>query len=448
MKENKLDNFNFYREAKLNYRHIVPSREDGLILFYLYEKLEKDEYSNGEFSEPEIISAIEHVYVDVKGDSQKRNEFERNNDTILRLQEFFLWRNAGKKTYRFKGYGIEFCKNIKTQLENFYSPTEIKAIFDSLVHELTLAKEDELQFSQWIKLHFDQRSPDLSRQVEILDQQVSDAVKLFRTRIVAAGIDINDVISEALDSLNGIKTSSDEFRNAFHATYEIEDCLLYILENRTLSDETMLKIRRVREFINKIRDNLELVSKRIDQIQPRIREFIHNFNQQDFDRKTELFLKYLLKNVKKKNPVIEPFYIKNSTPTLPIILKKNIGLSRPIAIEIPAINQEKRNISRKALEKKQLIRKQVLYWMNQVQKNIDSGEEFLFSKFLYKILSEEKDYQLTIAVKVSHKVVLQYSRHRDYDVNIDKTFFTDDSNKNVRTWKMSIQKKQISLIVS
>lgn len=322
MKENKLDNFNFYREAKLNYRHIVPSREDGLILFYLYEKLEKDEYSNGEFSEPEIISAIEHVYTDVKGDSQKRNEFERNNDTILRLREFFLWRNAGKKTYRFKGYGIEFCKNIKTQLENFYSPTEIKAIFDSLVHELTLAKEDEHQFSQWIKLHFDQRSPDLSRQVEILDQQVSDAVKMFRARIIAAGIDINDVISEALDSLNGIKTSSDEFRNAFHATYEIEDCLLYILENRTLSDETMLKIRRVREFINKIRDNLELVSKRIDQIQPRIREFIHDFNQQDFDRKTELFLKYLLKNIRKETQIIPRFYIKELAPTFSIILKK------------------------------------------------------------------------------------------------------------------------------
>jgi hypothetical protein len=445
-----MSSFDFYREAKNNYKHIVPSREDGLVLFYLYEKLQRGDFINGEFPESEILAAIEYVYVDVKGETVKRTEYERNNDIIIRLQEFFLWRNEEKKVYTFKSYGTEFCKNIKVQLEKFYSPTEIKSIFDSLIYELKTSKKNESDFSGWMKLHFDLRSPELARQIEILDQQVSDAVKNFRSQIVANEKDIHHVISDVLASLKIIKINSDEFKNAFHGTYEIEESLLNFQENVLLTDESMVKIRRVSDFIRRIRINLELVSRRIDQIQPRIREFIHDFNQRDFDRKTELFLKHLIRTSLQTKLTKDAAgkIIKENTPVFSIVIKRDIGLSKPVEMPVRKINAEKRERSLIELKKKQFISKQVLFWVNEVQNHFIKENKLYFTGLLYRILSTEEQYSLTIAVKVSNKITLKYGKHPSFAVKIDKEIIKDESHKNIAAWKMYIQKKKTTVIPS
>jgi hypothetical protein len=443
-----MSTFDFYREAKLNYTHIVPLREDGLVLFYLYEKMERGDYANDEFTEAEILSAIEHVYADVKGDLVRRNEYERNNDTIIRLQEFFLWRNEKKKLYSFKSYGIEFCKNIRDQLAKYYSPTEIKAIFDSLILALKQHEPTEDSFLNWVKIHFDIRSAELSRQIEILDQQVGDSVKTFRTRIIAENSDVHQVINDAMESLKLIKTNSDEFRNAFHGTYEIEDALLNIQQKLIVSDDTAVKIRKVREFIRRIRNNLELVSKRIDQIQPRLREFIHDFNQRDFDRKTELFLKHLLKSAiadKAAAANQDLKIIREDVPVFTILLRRNLGIARPVEFTVRKVNAEKREQSLDTIKKKRFIRQQVLYWLNNIQKEIIEKGELDFTGVFFNMLKQETDHRLTIAVKVSHKIVLKYAKDPVFIVNIEKIIMRDNKNTSVGTWKMTIKKKVVAI---
>lgn len=452
------NDFNFYREAKNNYKHIVPVKEEGRILFSLYEKIEQGFFEHNEFSEQEIIKAIEQVYSDVRGDTAKRNEYERNNDIILRLQEFFLWRDEKKKMYSFKSYGIDFCKNIKEQLFQYYSPTEIKSIFDSLINELKSSLNTENGFILWMKLHFNIRSTELSRQVEILDQQVSDAVKTFRSRIKSESKEAIYIINDALESLDTIKRNSDEFRSAFQGTYEIEELILLLQENHLVSEDEINKIRVVRDFIRRIRSHLELVSKRIDQIQPRIREFIHDFNQKDFDRKTELFIQYLLKNVSvgkddnKKSlfypTLILPIPYKESTAIFPIIIKKDIGIVRAIDIPVRDMNIEKRNVSLSAAKSKQLIRERVTYWLANLQDVLDKENCIYFTQYFYKILSAESTHQLTIAVRVTYKAVIKYTRHQAYDVEINNKLIGSDDYENISLWKIFIKKREMTNLVS
>ncbi|MGN6637586.1 MAG: hypothetical protein ACTHJ8_01640, partial [Mucilaginibacter sp.] len=108
-----------YKEAKLHYHQLVPDREDGLILLALYQK-----YGDHEFSEDQIIDVITRVFVDL-GRENKRMAYERNNQIIHRLQEFFLWRDRNRKLYRFKKYGEEFCRRINKRLSESYSPAKI-----------------------------------------------------------------------------------------------------------------------------------------------------------------------------------------------------------------------------------------------------------------------------------------------------------------------------------
>jgi len=445
-----MSTFDFYREAKLNYTSIVPLREDGLVLFYLYEKLQKGDFANDEFSELDLLTAIEFVYADVKGENSKRVEYERNNDTIIRLQEFFIWRDEKKKRYSFKSYGIEFCKNIKLQLKQFYSPTEIKAIFDSLNLELQTAKLNEDSFLKWMEVHFEVRNANISRQIEILDQQVGDAVRTFRSRLLSEENEINQVIADALDSLKQIKQNSDEFRNAFQGTYEIEDCLLYIQEQLTIADQTLTKIRKVREFIKRLRIHLELVSKRIDLIQPRLREFIHDFNQRDFDRKTELFLKFLLKSAignKDHSGFFTSNIIREKTPVFTILLKRNIGIPRVIELGDRKIDTAKREQSLALVQKKRGIRQRVLSWMVDIETQLKQHGELRFASLFFKILATEKENQLTIAVKVAHQAVLKYTTGKHYNVSIEKNIEADNNFKTV-IWKMLIKTKEAGIIPS
>lgn len=93
-----------YSEAKPRYYQLIPNKKDGLIHLALYQK-----YQKKEFTEDQIIQVITKVLSDLDGPNQ-RDENNRNNNIILHLQEFFLWRDRKRKVYGFKNYGEEFCQ--------------------------------------------------------------------------------------------------------------------------------------------------------------------------------------------------------------------------------------------------------------------------------------------------------------------------------------------------
>lgn len=79
-----------YSEAKPRYYQLIPNKEDGLIILALYQKYQKQE-----FTEDQIIQIINKVLTDLGGSHREENN--RNNTIILRLQEFFLWRDRKRK---------------------------------------------------------------------------------------------------------------------------------------------------------------------------------------------------------------------------------------------------------------------------------------------------------------------------------------------------------------
>ena len=52
--------FNLYNEIEDEYENLIPLRQDGLVLFHLYQK-QKDGDIGKQFSEDEIIRSIEDV---------------------------------------------------------------------------------------------------------------------------------------------------------------------------------------------------------------------------------------------------------------------------------------------------------------------------------------------------------------------------------------------------
>lgn len=307
-----MESFDLYREAKNQYEKLIPEKNDGLILLSLYAQ-----FKDKNFTEENIITTINKVFKD-QGNESFRIEYNRNNIIIMRLQESFLWRNEIKKNYQFKKYGLELCQNIEKRLIEKYNPAKIKRFFDELHKSLTENIEQEKDFNEWIEDHFNLRMPELVSQIEILDQQVNESVNEFKTSIKTENQHILVVLKEIEIHLEIIKEQASELKNAFQVSYEIDETLTKILQ-QTDSYHHIENIQKVQKFHNNSRSQLEQVSKRIEKIKPRIREFIYDFNKRDFDRKTNKFIDYLLENsFVKKDGTVKRIQLPNNLSSLKI----------------------------------------------------------------------------------------------------------------------------------
>lgn len=441
-----MNSFNLYQEAKSNYDMLVPEKVDGLILLSLYDK-----WGNGEFTELQINDSIDKVYRDL-GRQSNRNAFDRNSTIILKLQEFFLWRDELKKTYRFKGYGEEFCKKIKERLEHKYSPAEIKRLFDSLYIELLRHIENsELTFLIWYEEHFKRRTTDIVNQVEILDQQVSESVREFRSKIKSSDVLLFRLLEEIEIGLDLIKQYAIQLKDAFKSTYEIEYKLQDLIADPG-SQENIGYINDVLDFYADIRSQLEQVSDRIDKIKPRIREFIYDFNQRDFDRKTVLFLQTILnsststKNEKGKRIITLPlgipeFQIYNevNAPKFVIIPDKDITPKIPIDVTTKVTNQIRQEERIKAEKKRLFERKRILYWFNNIKQHVSEKGSLEYSTKFYEILKEENN-NLLIVTKLTSKIIRELSQDRKFKIIVQQEKISNASFKKTRVWKMQIQK--------
>ncbi|MDC6361627.1 MULTISPECIES: hypothetical protein [Flavobacteriaceae] len=439
-----MDSFNLYREAKEQYEKLIPEKNDGLILLSLYAK-----YKDKDFTEENIISTITKVFKD-QGNESSRTEYNRNNSIILRFQESFLWRNASKKTYQFKKYGLELCQNIEKRLIEKYNPAKIKRFFAELHKSLTENIEENRDFNEWIEDHFEIRLPELTSQIEILDQQVNESVKDFKTGINSENQNILEILKGIEIRLEIIKEQASELRNAFQISYDIDDLLIGLLEENK-AENNISNIHRVQKFHDNSRSQLEQVSKRIEKIKPRIREFIYDFNKKNFDRKTNKFIDYLLQHsVVVKDQGTKRIQFPNSLSGIIVKssidnLKFNVVPSREISPKLP-IEVTQRTVDFK--KRKELLEKtlkwkrdkeRIGYWTDFIFKEVEEKHYLDFTRLFFKILEED---QLPIAVKTAHNIIRKNATYRNqYKLSIETEPVHDAINNGISLWKMVIQKK-------
>lgn len=439
-----MDSFNLYREAKNQYEKLIPEKNDGLILLSLYEK-----YEDKDFTEENIILTITKVFKDL-GNQELRTEYNRNNAIILRFQESFLWRNSSKKTYQFKKYGLELCQNIEKRLIKKYNPAKIKRFFAELHKSLTANIDEGNDFEEWIVDHFDIRLPELTSQIEILDLQVNESVKEFKSGINSNNKDVLNSLKGIEIRLDIIKKQASELRNAFQISYDIDDLLIGLLENNNEQDN-IANIHRVQSFHENSRSQLEQVSKRIDKIKPRIREFIYDFNKKNFDRKTNNFIDFLLKKslvVKNGSSKkiqfpsnLSGLTVKSAThnPRFNIIPLREISHKLPVPVTTRTIDVTMRKELLEKTLKWKHDKDRIAYWTKLAFQELEAKGIFDFTPYFFRILKEDR---LAIAVKTAHNIIRKNATHRNkYLVEIKKEPVRDIKNKSISLWQMKLQKK-------
>lgn len=437
--------FDLYREARDYYNRLIPDKSDGLILLSLYKR-----FGEGDFKEEQINDVIDKTLKDLaKGSS--RTEYTRNHAIIIRLQDYFLWRDETNKIYRFKKHGLNFCQLLQKRLEESYSPATIKRWFDHLYKELQEHRAKEDGFVIWINDHFNLRHIELAEQIEILDQQVSESVKEFKLQIKQEHPEggIHRVLQDIEMQLDTIKEQAEELKTAFRTTYDLDDVLTDMLEKQEVGDN-LEQHRRVRTFNKQVRAHFEQVSNRIEKIKPRVREFIFDFNQRDFDRKTGQFLDFLLKHSKSardesnRRVLLSPPGVtlrlltnRKGVPDFVKVPLREIGPRMPVQAAKRTINRMAQQKFLQKTKEHQHEKARIRYWSNYAFQQIRDEGSLEFAPLFFRIIREENG-NLAIAVRTAHRLLKHSHKKPELVVQIDKVRFTETEYPNTAIWKMHI----------
>jgi|TARA_R110002012_G_scaffold311668_2_gene521339 hypothetical protein len=419
--------FNFEDEASKSetYRALFPEKREGIVVIHLYEGIINGRYENNSFSGDDIHRLFEATMTA----NEKENLYVKsyNKKRILRLQKFFFSYDEETRTYSFQEYGLNFCKIAKETLEGSFKPTKIKKICVELKSQLEASLGSEKALIDWFEIHFEHYHPTLKKHIDFLDRQIDESVIKLRKDTLAQHLKPLKLLRNVSEDLTEVHRKNEELRIAFTETNSISLLLTGIDSNdRKILDLIQSKV----DFFDSIQSRLRGTDRRLNRIQPKIKQLFAAFRNPEYSAQTDRFIRFLLKystleRIKYDKEIIFPkevpsFEVKFKRPKY-ILFDRDKELfptkSKTRKKYEPDLIAENENqaILEKAFDDYDTIDN----WVNLIFAELRKNKEMNLSDIYFRILRESSDF--AIATKAFFKVLdLCYAKD-EYDVKIDKT---------------------------
>jgi hypothetical protein len=438
-------NFDLLREIgkEGTYHLLYPPQQAGLAILSLYQKIKSGVFAFGRFKESDIYSALESSKYMIKADEYERLPQVKFNNTISDLQVYFLRYDADEQIYTLKEYAEAFCRQAEETLMSNFNPTQIEMICNDLKMKLETCI-DEVHIDKWVQTYFFTFRPIMKSQVERLERQIDKAVQDIRATTQLENLSIIDILQAIDHNLDALREQNIELRSAFREMKNINSLLnerLTIIYDVHIEDRVSI----VRGFFPEIKYTLNLIDKRLDRIQPKLRQFFGMLNKPSFNVKVEKFLKFILSHSTLKNnkhiifpKEIQHFIFRQQTANF-TIFERRPGLfpTKPNPRIKHAMNEVER-------AKGFAMAKFHLSTFNKVEEYINmiireaGSEETHFSKWFFHILDEEFG-DIELASLVAYGLIRRKDWDKQLKLHITKNKIKHLNHRKVSIWEMIIQ---------
>lgn len=431
--------FNLYNEIEQELHFLLPKREMILIVFHLYHRMKEHELERT-FTEEDIKKSIRAVHLHLKTE-----QIVQWNQVIRALQKYFLWRDVEQGTYHFRAYAQQLCEGVEKVLYDTFNPTQIEKYFKYIQNSL-----DVKDFEGWYQTSFNGYVGKVSSQISALDCQVVAAVADFKIKISADESYDVVVLKGIVDTLADIGQKAEELNVAFRSSNEISRKLIDFLatpEGRMYGDE----INEVVTYFKEVRDNLGIISRKINGLRPRLNEYVRDINRHDFYKKCKKFVNYVLTQSEVvKGEVCLPddipeFQLKPERTAKFVIVKENLDLEgtipRQAKGQMPEITEEMREENYQKDLVAQQKRQRVADYLKELQQQLDTTKEVDFSLFFHRMVEVEKG-DLNLMIKWASKALTRYSLDNRYRVEITQERIANDKYPWISIWKTVIYKRK------
>lgn len=444
-----IDDFDFLgtlrRDNLRTYKLLYPGPRAGMVIMWLYDKYLSSAFLNKTFKEDTINQAFRELF------GHNRQQWEDYADIISDLNEFFLRYDEQLQVYSLKNYAIEFCQRAYEVLLNTFNPTEIEQICAKLRRDLEEAQTIE-QYEFWFSNSFPAFQPRLKSQIDFLERQIQESVDELRKHAHRSDTSIQQTLEQVVERLNEIRKQNKELTAAFH---EIDRIKIYLDELQSGNQWPSLQepIDQAFVFFAEMLRDLRIVDRRIDRIQPKLRQLFGTLNQPLFNGRVERFLRHLLTESQivrdslgrrqlQLPENIPPLLIHINTPSLPIIERKEFAEKRSSRIQKTSENPERR---RKAFTSSaERIRQQSVIerWVTRFEQVVRRQGEAQFAPFFQTILMEENN-DVDLAVRVAYSVFRRFTNTFNYYLTVDQeTLVEYNTQFPLSSWQMTVQKRQ------
>lgn len=429
------------------YRQLFPDEIEGMVIITLYERLKAGRYENDFFSEEEI----HRLFVDFQKGKDKDEKYyqkSRNKDRIKKLLRFFLSYDEEKRLYSFQEYAYAFCDLSKKTLKGALTPTEIEVICRGLKEDLKAAMEDDEALLKWFDISLDAYQTRLAQQTDFLHQQIDVAVRQLRKDVLNQEKEPLDLLKQVRDDLTDIQNKNQELRIAFEDTNKIVSLLIGI---NTESEAVIRHIRNSQTFFNRIQGKLRSTDRRLDRIQPKIKQLFAILRQSEWTANTERFILFLLQRSEVQGSSnekkvmfpdgVRPFSFVGQRSRL-LTFKRDDTLfptpARPRnSYPVDEAFQEE---SKKQLREEMNKINRVAGWINQLMAQLAKDGKLDASRSFFEVMETDKDFVL--ASQVLFGLMDRVYREPEYEVHISKHDMVAPSTSKNALWKMTIKKKQ------
>lgn len=426
-----------------NISALFPDRETLKAILWLYAKIKAGAFPHSKFKEADIISA----FIETTPEGFQRIPQEKFNSIIADLQEYYLRYDDDEQVYILKDFARNICRQAEEALTGNFNPTQIEIICAELKKELLECKDDET-LTHWLQLNFTAFEPKMNGQVDNLDRHIDTAVIEIRELAQLQDGQVLETLKKIDSQLENVRRYNKELRAAFAAMKEINSELDLRLMG-TSSDNLQLLdlLKQTRQFFPGIRYRLDLIDKRLDRLQPRLRQFFSALNKPLFNTKVERFLRFILKNaIIKTEGSRKSILFPNNIPSFRIfqetsyfvIVERKDELFPAMPRKVSSYEQtpeEKRKIN-EVLSKKLLQQDKILEWVEKIHHDCHEYGSIEFSKYFFRIVEEENG-DIELAAKVAHKL-LKIAAQEDrlnVQINNENTIIRN----NIKIWEMTIQ---------
>lgn len=450
--------FHFLTEiSKENtYRLLFPDPKAGLAIIWLYEKTETGYYPSHAFKEKDIHEALRSVNVSAERE-QSRHPTEHYNAIIASLQEYFLRYDEDRREYLFKEYALEFCRKAKEILQASFSPTRIESMCASLREKLQSANSQE-QLHQWFEEEFEVFKPHLKNQLDFLDRQIDQSVLELRSN---RKLNLQEgVVLETLQQIDqrfeAIRTQNKELRSAFREMNKIR---------RLMDEETgeyedaglESKAYGAIVFFQDMRRTLSIIDKRLDRIQPKIKQLFSNLNKPLFNSRVERFLYYLVENsevvaVNGKKRLQLPQTVSRKEM---LFIKQDLSIVERRNNLFPT-KPQKRIITEQSAEGKKeavaIFRNQMLQqdevsrWLLTVQADLQSKGQIQLAGYFFQILSTQRLNCLGLAIAVLYRALRFFEKQPDITIHVDSGRPIRHDQTQITVWEITIRQQKQRLL--
>ncbi len=423
------------------YDLLIPKKEYGIIIFKLYEQLEN---KNSEFfSEDDITKLI----IQHKNNDKKELK-ERAKNIIRELTEFFLKETDNQ--YRLTQYAKNFCQTIISKITDDLKPSEIELKLLYLKNTLL----ENRSFDKWYSLIF---TSDLTGfvegQLESLERQIINVIKKFRAGVNDDTVNGDVLVKNILENIEEINKQTNKIKGSLNHAETIKSIINRIDPSEEVNPEQSLQNQKsVISFLDNLILDFERISKRIERVIPKLRQFYGNMTRVEFEKNTNKLLSLLLSqsqiigykpNWKLKFPASKNFCLERSFPYLPykfcfVDNKRNLIDYKKDKREmyIPKPNVKEQETQRKVAEKTIRQRSKLFLFLEEIERELEYNKYIDFKLYLDKIINDADD--INIAVKIASILIRKYSKSKNYTLVVNQPSSKYSENKIL--WDMKIKK--------